>query len=42
MKKDVLGKFFSYCNSGDIEKVFELLSDNCKEEMHILIIFQWE
>ena len=33
-KMDVLDQFFSYCNSGNIEKAYELVSDDCKEEMY--------
>ena len=33
-KMDVLDKFFSYCNSGNIEEAYKLISDDCKEEMY--------
>ena len=33
-KVDFLDSFFSYCNSGDIENAYKLISDECKEEMY--------
>lgn len=31
---NVISKFFKYCNSGDIESAYSLLTDECKEEMY--------
>ena len=30
----ILDDFISYCNSGDIEKAYELISDDCKEVLY--------
>ncbi len=30
----VINEFFSYCNEGKIEKAYELLSEECKQEMY--------
>lgn len=31
---NVISKFFDYCNNGDIENAYSLLTDECKEEMY--------
>lgn len=33
-KVNFIDLFFSYCNSGDIEKAYNLISDECKQEMY--------
>ena len=33
----VIDKFMEYCNSGNIEEAYKLLSDECKEEMYSTI-----
>lgn len=30
--KDIINKFIDYCNSGEIQKAYELLSNDCKEQ----------
>ena len=32
--KIVIDSFMEYCNSGEIEKAYELISDDCKEELY--------
>ncbi len=31
---DIIDTFFNYCNEGDVEDAYELLTDECKEEMY--------
>ncbi len=31
---DVIDNFFKYCNEGNIENAYNLLTDECKEEMY--------
>lgn len=31
---DVINNFFAYCNNGNIEEAYKLLSDECKKEMY--------
>lgn len=42
-KVEVIDQFLTYCNEGNIEKAYELLTDECKEQMYKTIdIFQKE
>lgn len=31
---DIINEFFEYCNNGDIEKAYNILTDECKEEIY--------
>ena len=38
---EIINNFFKYCNEKDINKAYELLTDECKEEMYPSIdVFQ--
>ena len=34
---DIINDFFNYCKNGNIESAYDLLTDECKEEMYTTI-----